>query len=559
MTSFYTRMRASGFFGALAVTAFVHAQNTVGLLQYDQNVSYQGYTMYYPVAQSSVYLLNNCGQIVHEWPDTALNASNSVRLMDDGGIQRCAISPNVQSLIFAGGAGQYVQRKDWNNNITWLYEYNTPLVRMHHDACMLPNGNTLIVAWELKTILEAWQAGRDTTGFGFQSLWPDHLIEVEPTGATTGNIVWEWHAWDHLVQDFNPLANNYGVVEANAQLIDINYDEALNPDWMHVNYVEYNPVLDQIVISVPHFNELWVIDHSTTTAEAASHAGGNSGRGGDLLYRWGNPQAYRQGTIADKKLFFNHGTAWAKADALPGDPDFGRIIVFNNRLGNASSAVDIVNTPVDANGDYTYQQGAPFGPQGHSWRYEAPVPTDFFSGGLGNAQMQPNGNVLVCSGRQGWLFEVDPLGNMVWQYESPVVNGNPVAQGTVPPGTGNQVFHVNRYPADHPGLVGQVLDPIGYVEMNPDTLFCSMPMAVVPVERPTQVQLLTNVVSDQVVVIGAGKGTPYAVLDRSGRAVLSGTIVSGQQEIAVRALTPGLYVLKLADMEQRGQKFVVVR
>ncbi|MBK6776176.1 MAG: aryl-sulfate sulfotransferase [Flavobacteriales bacterium] len=548
-----------------ATTSFIlcagvlRAQNTVGLLQYDQNTSYEGYTLYYPTQQSSAYLLNNCGQVVHAWPDSLLNASNSMRLMNDGGIQRCAIAPNVQSLIFAGGAGQYVQRKDWNNNITWLYEYNNASVRMHHDACLLPNGNTLIVAWESKTILEAWQAGRDTAGFGFQAVWPDHLIEVEPTGATTGNIVWEWHAWDHLVQDFNPLANNYGVVEDNAQLIDINYDEALNPDWMHVNYVEYNPVLDQIVISVPHFNELWVIDHSTTTAEAASHAGGNSGRGGDLLYRWGNPQAYRQGTIADKRLFFNHGTAWAKADALPGDPDFGRIIVFNNRLGNASSAVDIVNTPVDANGDYTYQQGTPFGPPSHSWRYEAPVPTDFFSGGLGNAQMQPNGNVLVCSGRQGWLFEVDPLGNMVWQYESPVVNGNPVAQYTMPPGTGNQVFHVNRYPADHPGLVGQVLNPIGYVELNPDTLFCSMPMTVEPVELPAQVQLLTNVVSDQVVVIGAGMGTPYAVLDRSGRAVLSGTIVSGQQEIAVRALTPGLYVLKVADVEQRGQKFVVVR
>ncbi|MBK7555848.1 MAG: aryl-sulfate sulfotransferase [Flavobacteriales bacterium] len=265
--------RASSAATLLLATIVLSAQNTVGLLQYDQNTSYEGYTLYYPIQQGGVYLLNNCGQIVHEWPATALNASNSVRLMDDGGIQRCAISPNVQSLIFAGGAGQYVQRKDWNNTITWQYEYNTSLVRMHHDACLLPNGNTLIIAWELKTVQEAWQAGRDTVGYGFQVLWPDHVIEVQPTGATTGTIVWEWHAWDHLVQDFNPLADNYGVVETSPQLIDINYDETLDPDWMHTNYVEYNPVLDQIVLSVPHFNELWVIDHSTTTAEAASHAG----------------------------------------------------------------------------------------------------------------------------------------------------------------------------------------------------------------------------------------------------------------------------------------------
>ncbi len=64
-------------------------------------------------------------------------------------------------------------------------------------------------------------------------------------------------------------------------------------DWLHTNSVDYNEEFDQIVVSVRHFSEIWVIDHSTTTAEAAGHSGGNSGKGGDLLYRWGNPEAYR--------------------------------------------------------------------------------------------------------------------------------------------------------------------------------------------------------------------------------------------------------------------------
>jgi len=40
--------------------------------------------------------------------------------------------------------------------------------------------------------------------------------------------------------------------------------------------------------------------HSTTRAEAAGHTGRRSGKGGDLLYCWGNPRTYRAGTKADQ-------------------------------------------------------------------------------------------------------------------------------------------------------------------------------------------------------------------------------------------------------------------
>ncbi len=164
------------------------------------------------------------------------------------------------------------------------------------------------------------------------------------------------------------------------ELVDINYDEEGRADWLHINGIDYNAEFDRIMLSVPHFNELWIIDHSTTTEEAATHSGGNSGKGGDLLYRWGNPMSYRQGTIDDKQLFLLPQCALLGGELPQSDPDHGRIMVFNNQPGTAYSSVDIIQQPaVDANGNYAYVPGTAFGPATYSSRYLADPPTDFYS------------------------------------------------------------------------------------------------------------------------------------------------------------------------------------
>ena len=165
------------------------------------------------------------------------------------------------------------------------------------------------------------------------------LIEVRPnqpatgqTYAEGGEIVWQWHLWDHLVQDIDPSKANYGSVSGNPHLVDINYYltgdgmGGVPADWTHFNSVQYNPELDQIVVSPREFGELWVIDRSTTTAEAAGRTGGRAGRGGSLLYRWGNPAAYKSGTAADQRLFYQHDPQWIR----PGLPGAGNMLVFNN-------------------------------------------------------------------------------------------------------------------------------------------------------------------------------------------------------------------------------------
>jgi hypothetical protein len=308
-------------------------------------------------------------------------------------------------------------------------------------------------------------------------LWPDHVIEVEPLRPSGGSIVWEWHVWDHLIQEFDPSKENYGRIADHPELIDINGDKTRRTlsaeevarltalgyivprqdsgdrrdryqervaDWTHINSIDYNPELDQIVLSVRHFNEIWVIDHSTTTDEAAGHSGGNCGRGGDLLYRWGNPQTYGAGLAADQRLFEQHDARWIPA----GWPGAGNLTVFNNgggRPGGDHSSVDEIRPPITDRGRYLLSEAGVFGPNLPVWSYGDSEGERFFAAHLSGAERLPNGNTLICSGERGRVFEVTPAGTIVWEMMSPFASRrhqrNPAA-----------LVRAARLPLDHPGL-----------------------------------------------------------------------------------------------------------
>src|SRR5207237_3318095 len=110
-------------------------------------------------------------------------------------------------------------------------------------------------------------------------------------------------------------------------------------NWTHINAVAYHPEFDQIMVSVHGFSEFWILDHGTTTAEAAGHKGGKYGKGGDLLYRWGNPQAYRAGKAADQQLFGQHNAHWIPK----GLGGAGHVLVFNNGLGRKDGSYSSVD------------------------------------------------------------------------------------------------------------------------------------------------------------------------------------------------------------------------
>jgi len=362
------------------------------------------YTLYATMNGTSAYLVDTNGTNYHTWTFTTSNKTGYSTYMMPGGTLVRSVSHTGNSFTGGGMTGQ-VQKVDWNGNILWDYVYSTSQYCMHHDICPLPNGNVMLISYELKSSAEATAAGSTSA----IAMWPDKIVEVQPTGATTGTIVWEWHVWDHLVQNVDSSKANYHTsILDHPELLNINY--LTQKDWLHMNGIDYNPLLDQIVISSHNMDEMYVIDHSTTTAEAAGHTGGNSGKGGDFLYRWGNPAAYQ----ASGTTVFNvmHDAHWVPQDC----PRGGYLVGYNNNgISNNQSCVDLINPPYDGY-NYQHTSGTAYAPSTYDLRHAC----NGHNGNMGNSQQLPNGNMLVCIAQSGYIYEIDSLQNIIW---SKTING----------------------------------------------------------------------------------------------------------------------------------------
>jgi len=384
----------------LASSLLVFAPRTAG------QAPAPGLRLFGPMNGNATWLVDVNGSIVHTWPST-LPPGLGVRLRDDGSLLRTIRTTGAPAI---GGAGGGVQRLALNGTVLWDFRYDGSAHWSHHDVETLPNGNILLVAWENKTAAQAVEAGRNPALLQGGTMRVDHVIEVRPTGPATGVIVWEWHIFDHLIQDFDPTKANFGPVGSHPELVDFNYPAtaAGAMDWNHVNSLHYDPIHDWIVLSAHHQNEIWVIDHGTTTAEAAGHSGGRWGKGGDLLYRWGNPAAYRRGSASAQQLFGQHSPVVLP----PGRPGAGNFMVFNNNYPGGSRVWEFV-PPLDPSGNFVLAPGAAYGPSGPVWSYSAP---GFNSMNISSCRRLPNGNTLICSGAQGRVFEVTAAGQQVWSY-----------------------------------------------------------------------------------------------------------------------------------------------
>ena len=389
-----------------------------------------------------------------------------------------------------GVDGGLLREIDWDGNVVWSLLVNDEHQQVHHDFDVLPSGNLMYLVREYRSREEAIESGRDPAAVDGEGMWPDAIVEVRPPrNGAEAEVVWEWHAWDHLVQDHDETKSNHGSIQDHPDRIDVNADRRRRPsmteeelrelreleeqmaalgygggeededdwydsyplgtapDWLHTNAVTLHPELDLIVLSVSNLNELWVIDHSTTTEEAASDAGGRWGRGGEILWRWGSPRNYGAGQDSDTQLFFQHDPTWVPG----GGPGELRLLVFNNGGGQRDySSVDELVLPFDPAAGFRREPGQPFGPAEPAWSYR--LPDDCTSSFLSGARRLPNGSTLICAGPPGRLLEVTRDGQLVWDYESPFPGGVDQEDSDEPE---HAIYRAEPVPRDHPGLAGR--------------------------------------------------------------------------------------------------------
>ena len=451
-----------------------------------------GYIMFAIPNSPCVYLINRRGDVVHEWKGNY--GVWHAYLMDDGSLVQSGMDPDFP--VFGNGAtfGR-IQKITWDGKILWDFEYANEDHIVHHDFSVMPNGHILALAYEAESYVSAMANGRKPDKTPKSGPWLEGIIEIAPDGKTHGKIVWEWHLKDHLIQDFDAKKANYGNPADHPELLDFNLGLQLSAritqdsmdilqangwvtnetadnrgaDIFHFNAIKYNPDLDQIVFSSPFVSEIFIIDHGTNTKEAAGHKGGRYGKGGDFLYRWGNPQNYKRGDSTNEQLFGQHDVRLIEK----GKPGAGHFTIFDNNhfspfFDSTRPSFDSINysavyeivPPMDSKGNYRLENGKAYGPDKPVWMYKAPDSLSFWSPFISGAHRMNNGNTFICEGIKGHFFEVTKEGKMVWEYFNPYRGDIRKMNGDPADGLGFFEFRSTFIPADHPALVNKKLEPI---------------------------------------------------------------------------------------------------
>ncbi len=367
--------------------------NTSKVIIYDKDTIDDGYNLIAPIGGSVVSLYDMDLNKVFSF-DTGDKISLDVEILEDGSI--LGSFENEQDSWNDNGNAGIIKLFNNEGNLRWTYNYSSDNYCSHHDVLMMKNGNVAFIAWNKISNKEAIENGVDSEVLKGENLWPDSIVEVNPT---TNEIVWTWNSWDHIIQDINPEAKNYGKVSDNPNLIDINYPRK-NEDVMHCNGIEYDSNKDVFYLSSMTYGEIWVIDHSTTTEEASSHKGGEYGVGGDLVYRFGNPRAYEN----------SKGEVSSSVQHAPTLTNDGSLLIFVNKMIDNREQSEVIE----------FDLTKPFELITNN-NNEPPIIWSFtdknlYSKNTSSAKRLRNGNTLICEGDYG-LWEVSNTGEIVWKIQ----------------------------------------------------------------------------------------------------------------------------------------------
>lgn len=501
----------------------------------------EGLTFFCSHGTRESYLINNCGDIINMWEhDTSVGLSG--RLLPNGNLIRAGQVSGCCSQFSKGGLVEII---DWDGNVIWSYAFANEYIQQHHDFAIMPNGNLLILGWE--PIPKEW------TAFGIQRtvIWSEFIYEVKPIGLDEIEIIWEWHLSDHFVQDVNNALDNFGVIKDNPGKVDFYYRGPsgwIGFDFWHANAIDYNSAKDEILINARNANEMWIIDHSTTTAEAKTDFGGNKNKGGQLLFRWGNPAAFDVGIEDDINLFGAHGHHWIQE----GFPNEGKILYYNNGTSEGplpahiddGSRVEMIDPSFDdIKNEYEVNQDGQYVLSDFEILYgQNQTQQPLYSKYMGYSQQLENGNLLIVESQKGRIFEINALDEIVWEYAMH-------EQGS---SREIEMFRAYKYPMDFKGFEGRDLTPI--FENAQADIYSSCQISDVENLHGDILDLYPNPFNDEISVKALSGLMHLGIYNLDGMKVKQ-IAINGTYKLDLSELESGMYIF----LANNGRKIVSKR
>jgi len=482
------------------------AQSRYGV-QLHTNDASDGYTLFYSQPVDASILIDTCGRIVNKWQhDTPVFHP---KLTKNGSLLFLKSSGTIDS--------ESIIEINWDNSSILETHLADSSIYLTYEVIALENsylaiGRKRISGIEL--INKGFVTLRDDVDYGI-----DVIVEIE---KESGKVLWLWDISDHLIQDEDPNLPRYGEVSNHPELID---PQAISRnDWPQeffmINGMDYNEKLDQIALSIRKLSEILIIDHSTTLEEASGSTGGTYGKGGDLLYRWGNPANYGRGNETDQQLFYQHNPNWIEYGEHQ-----GKMIIFNNGIFRDStdfSSIDIIQLPIDSQGNYNIHTENAFDPSEPDFRYTS---NEFYSGYQSGAKVLPNGNIYITEGDDTRYFEITPGKEIVWEYF----------------GFRTSSYRSEKYSASYEGLANRELIGTGTVESPSSDYDCLQ----VDIQEPF-VENHVKVTNDLLTINNSAQ-IEVRIYDRIGRLLFQDQTATS---LDISFLRQGLYFFQIRQKAQ---------
>ena len=346
-----------------------------------------GTTMYDPAAAYSSYILISDHSDSGNHSSAAVRAQSTVpddvRLIDMNGNvvhtwtvaatfnKRSRLLPNGH-LLYAG-PNRTIYEYDWDGHVVWTHEG----IGSINDLRWLPNDNRLLLAHQ--PIPDAFQARVEDVDM--RPWWAprkrgseEHqrgadIYEVTPAGE----VVWEWHAHEHLD------LNRYSPATPEGDWLHVNSIAPLPENkWFDAGDERFRP--GNILVNARNIDTMYIVDKQTKEVV------------------WEGTHTYKGG------MAHSHEPEMIEK----GLPGAGNIILFDNALFPRNRQHSGQTFIIEM--DPTTQEIV--------WKYETEgyANLKFFSKTMGSQRRLPNGNTFIAEDNTGRLFQVKPDGEIVWEY-----------------------------------------------------------------------------------------------------------------------------------------------